>query len=176
MAAINKTEDPKKLSQNQQDWLRLEMLFSQVVTQGTTSEKLRRIALNISTEFVAIEEDLNELCTQSCTQCSEICCMRATVWYDLKDLLFIYLNTGMFPSSQISRDINGACSQLASSGCTVHRAARPFICTWYICASQKEHIKSHRAAPSLRSVEQIIKRIQSRRKELQDIFLSMTSS
>lgn len=175
VTAINTIESPKTLSQNQRDWPQLERLITSAMVQAAVSEELLKISLDITAEFIAIEEPLNQLCTQSCCRCMENCCMRATVWYDLKDLLFIYLNTGMFPSCQISRTGNGACSQLTPSGCKTGRADRPFICTWYICASQKEQCRNQKAAPSVNNVISAIKRIQSHRKELQDIFLSATS-
>ncbi len=84
-------------------------------------------------EISALIEDL---ASRTCPVCDDICCNRATVWFDFRDLLFIYLNFGRFPACQITRALNGACSCLSPTGCTLERLHRPFLCTWYCCPDQ----------------------------------------
>lgn len=176
MGKNRQTSAPRKLCLSQETWPQLEELITQAMNTSPASGRLQLMSKNIATLFVEIEEPLNELCNLSCTNCSEPCCTKATVWYDLKDLLFIYLTTGTFPDRQVSRNCNGACAQLTPSGCNAGRACRPFICTWYICASQKEIIKSQKSDLPAKDVTATIKVIQSRRKELENIFLRTISN
>jgi hypothetical protein len=101
-------------------------------------KELLDIAGEITLLYQNVETDLERLCSISCSACEDICCQRATVWYDLKDLLYIHLCSGKFPDGQIFRHKDGACSHLRPVGCAVARNRRPFICTWYICSAQKE--------------------------------------
>jgi len=100
--------------------------------------KFVKLAGQISSHYQDLEAGLELLCSHACSLCEDICCQRATVWYDLKDLLYIYISSGALPERQIFRHNDGACCYLKSSGCAIDRSRRPFICTWYICHSQKE--------------------------------------
>ncbi len=87
---------------------------------------------------------MEDLCKNTCPDCEDICCHRATIWYDFKDLLTIYFSTNQLPNSQIrkvylSEDQRGCC-HFSVNGCNIKRTERPFVCTWYICPSQKQHI------------------------------------
>jgi len=138
--------------------------------------KVNAFAQHIARRYKDIEGALNNICLRSCTNCNDLCCTRATVWYDLKDLLFIYLNTGAFPTQQIFRKPDGACCNLTPSGCKVVRSDRPFICTWYICATQKQIIEAGKSTGSNTDVQSIIKEIKRTRKELEAAFISATIS
>lgn len=164
------------LSRYQKTWPQLQTAITKTIHTSQGQEELRLLSEDMATEFKKAETTLNEICAKTCTSCSELCCIRATVWYDLKDLLFFYLHTGTFPARQISRNRDGVCAQLTPSGCSAPRANRPFICTWYICASQKDLIKNLNISQPGREVIATIKKIQSQRKELEDIFFSGVSS
>jgi len=99
--------------------------------------------------------------------------MRATVWYDLKDLLVIYLSTGGLPERQIFRDEAKACCHLTVSGCRLSRSERPFICTWYICAEQKKLLLA-RLDPE-QSLSAKIEKIKELRNNLEARYIACSS-
>lgn len=100
----------------------------------------RRVACEIHELYGDISRDLERVSQKICPDCRDVCCRHATVWYDIKDLLYIYCYSGELPEKQIYRRDDGSCCCLTESGCTLDRSLRPFICTWYICPDQKEEL------------------------------------
>jgi len=134
---------------------------------------LRILAQQIGQNYRDLEAILEKACHLSCPSCADVCCTRATVWYDLKDLLVIYLNTGSFPDRQIHRPPSRSCCNLGPSGCRLIRSDRPFICTWYICPDQKivldglPSIEQGYGGPSVFST---LKKIKTSRKALEEAY------
>lgn len=105
---------------------------------GERKAHIRAIAQQIRLGYLALDGEMEKLCDETCANCREICCLQATVWYDLRDMLFLQLSSGTLPLQQISRKPDRSCANLGPEGCRVPRSERPFICTWYICRNQKE--------------------------------------
>ena len=93
-----------------------------------------------------LSQPMEALCLAACPGCLDICCERATIWYDFKDLIYLYFTLGNLPASQIDKTRAGhgrsACRHLTRTGCSLPRSQRPFVCTWYICSPQKQIIYS----------------------------------
>ncbi len=139
---------PKKLAipwACEEDWTQIVLSLSKVISAHSALEsetaKIRTLSQQIVQTYADIEPILERVCLASCPTCTDVCCRRATVWYDLKDLLTIFLNTGRFPDKQIYRRADNSCCNLTPSGCGLKRSDRPFICTWYICPDQKNVIE-----------------------------------
>jgi hypothetical protein len=79
----------------------------------------------------------DELAGIACAVCRRPCCRDARVWLDFKDLLLIHLGGQPLPPGQLRRDWWEGCRYLTSHGCTLPRAVRPWVCTWYICPDQR---------------------------------------
>ncbi|MCP3889550.1 MAG: hypothetical protein GY702_11865 [Desulfobulbaceae bacterium] len=156
------------------DWLQVTSSIVRTVSiMGAEVQTLKGLALDISLEYQGIDSQMEELCKKSCISCTDICCVRATVWYDLKDLLVIYLSTGGLPGRQIYRDEAKACCHLTASGCRLPRSERPFICTWYICAEQKKLLSpSSVPGPSLSGE---IEKIKGLRNNLETRYIAFSS-
>ncbi|SDP58847.1 hypothetical protein [Desulforhopalus singaporensis] len=112
-------------------------LKSTVMQLGDAREGLARQAKLIADCYSSLESIFDRLCHESCINCDDICCARATVWYDIRDLVYLLLATGELPQHQIYRKKDGCCCHLATTGCRLLRCNRPFICTWYVCSRQK---------------------------------------
>ncbi len=104
--------------------------------RGHDLDPVRSLAGEIQMIFREMGPDLDSLCAATCPDCRDNCCKRATIWYDFKDLLYLFLGPGLLPECQISKD--GGCSCLTDKGCVLPRSERPFVCTWYFCPDQKE--------------------------------------
>jgi hypothetical protein len=129
-------------------WAQVSLSISKTITAFSArpavrveTARIRGLSQEIIQAYEDIEPIMERLCLASCPTCVDACCRRATVWYDLKDLLTIYLTTGTFPDSQICRRADNSCCNLTQSGCRLKRSSRPFICTWYICPDQKDAVK-----------------------------------
>ncbi len=90
------------------------------------------------------------LCTDSCPWCPEPCCLKASVWFDFKDLLFLHFNQQPIPSAQPKANLSMPCRYLGPRGCRLPRIARPWICTWYLCPTQTAKLRNgHQAKRKL---------------------------
>lgn len=130
----------------------------------------KQLADRIEKKLHAVNGDLETLCNETCECCIDICCKKATVWYDFKDLLYLYFSSGCLPAGQIYKNPNLSCSNLAPSGCQLPRTMRPFICTWYICPDQKA-IFSGKRLHDRRRMMVAIQEIQGLRKQLENEFI-----
>lgn len=107
-------------------------------TRGHRFDALREWANLIRARLLYLDRFMNTLCADTCPDCTDNCCQRATVWYDFKDLLGFHLGMASVPTEQFTPLPKRPCQYLGSAGCTLSRLQRPFICTWYICAAQHE--------------------------------------
>jgi len=80
---------------------------------------------------------LDELCSASCPWCPNPCCLSAAVWIDFKDLLFLHLCGHPIPDKQLRSNLKKVCRYWKPKGCVLPRLSRPWICTWYLCPTQK---------------------------------------
>jgi len=132
------------------------------------------LAGRIKKQLGRVSSDLDLLCSSTCGACTDICCRKATVWYDFKDLLFIHFSGLNFPVSQIIKKEN-SCPRLSEKGCILPRTARPFICTWYICPAQKKCLALPGPPSPKKSMMTALEEIKQMRKKLEDEFIRAVS-
>ena len=63
------------------------------------------------------------------------------MWLDFKDLLVIHLSGQSPPPAQLRGNRRERCRYLAANGCTLARGVRPWVCTWYICPTQRQALE-----------------------------------
>lgn len=85
---------------------------------------------------------LDQMCADSCPWCPEPCCLKASVWFDFKDLLFLQFNQQPIPRFQPKANLGMPCRYFGPSGCRLPRMTRPWICTWYICPTQTAKLRN----------------------------------
>lgn len=132
----------------------------------------RNIANLIEKKLIGVDDALEALCNTTCKSCVDICCKKATVWYDFKDLLYLYLISGSLPVAQICKKSDLSCGKLTSKGCDLPRIARPFICTWYLCPDQAA-LCSGQKLKVIHDLPGSIIEIQRLRKELECEFIQV---
>lgn len=124
---------------------------------------------------------IQPICARTCTECSDICCKHALIWYDFKDLLTIHLARRPFPAAQLKKENGGrengdnsrACSLFLTEGCRVNRMDRPFICTWYFCPEQTRWLGKY-APDKKEQIDKTIKQIKEKRALLENQFIEAT--
>jgi hypothetical protein len=84
---------------------------------------------------------MEELCGRTCRFCPEPCCISNTVWIDFRDLLFLHLLEEPIPPCQATSDSKDACPYLNHHGCRLPQRIRPWMCTQYICPTQRAVLK-----------------------------------
>jgi hypothetical protein len=126
--------------QSRSDWEQVGSFFRKSLVNTSTQSTLENHVSAIAQKLVVVDHLFEGLCELTCTSCTDLCCTRATVWYDYRDLLFHYIHTKTIPARQIIREKGQNCPQLTVSGCRLQRLHRPFICTWYLCPDQKRKL------------------------------------
>lgn len=150
--------------QDEGSWQELQLAIAAICSGLAGKEtEVRKLARALHLGYQQLEQPMDQLCSRSCPSCQEVCCVRATLWYDLPDLLFIYLISAELPGGQIFRQPGGACCQLGTAGCVLPRWQRPFICSWYLCASQQTILQG---LPEPAGIQATVERLRSLRKQL----------
>ena len=129
-----------------------------------------RIARVIYNRLESISDSLDGLGRITCSRCPEICCLSASPWYDMRDLVYLHMNQLPIPLSQTISDTGETCRYISLRGCKLPRSIRPWICTWYLCPSQMANARKNKAGrrqPLSRALEEI----KVLRKDLEDEFI-----
>lgn len=138
---------------------------------------LYSMAKKIQKKNEIMSEPMEKLCSCTCINCEDICCLRATIWFDFKDLLYIYFAIGKFPESQIKKitleNKIRACNCLTKNGCVLPRIERPFVCTWYLCPDQKEYLR-HFYPQLIIDFEQTLLDIKELRNKIEEEFICIS--
>ena len=134
-----------------------------------------QISRNIRNRLESIFDALDELGRITCTRCPEICCLSASPWYDLRDLVYLHLNQLPIPLSQTISGIRETCCYISDRGCTLPRIIRPWICTWYLCPTQTACTrKSNDGRPQ--TLSRTLEEVKTLRKDLEDEFIRVVTS
>ena len=135
--------------------------------------ELYTMAASIADLIRSMDAAMGNLCVRTCPSCSDPCCIRADVRYDLRDLIFLHCSGAGLPLGQtVFAPGAGACDMLSVDGCVLPRVMRPFMCTWYLCPPQMDIV---RADPALSILPARLKEAKRLRKALEARFLAITS-
>ena len=110
-----------------------------------------------------------DLCQQTCPTCTDICCRRAWVWIDFRDLLFLHLADIPRPKAQLLRSQVDRCRYAGPHGCRLERIQRPFVCTWYVCPEQSRRLTT--LAHGKQHLSSLLNRIKEHRSRMEDAFI-----
>lgn len=162
------------------EWKQIQLSFKAVSDRHTSKSgsdekifQIKQLAGKIRKEYHFLSAPINQICDITCKQCHDICCLKATIWYDFKDLLYLYFGQERFPESQIYKIKTGeqaGCCNLAATGCFRTRFERPFVCTWYFCAEQKA-LLSHENPLLKARVDASLARIKDFRNQMEELFI-----
>lgn len=128
----------------------------------------REIQCNLEKIFIVQDG----FCLETCTHCPDPCCLNATVWADLKDLLFFHLTNQEIPAKQLIEEPSDLCIYHSPKGCKLPRLSRPFTCTLYLCPSQTAKLRLLNADVR-REYEKRIIFIKQSRREIEDVFVEL---
>ena len=132
------------------------------------------LAQEVQTRMVSIFSLLEDLCRVTCPWCPDHCCLTATVWIDFKDLLFLHLNGHEIPPAQLLADLKETCRYWGPRGCMLPRIARPWVCTWYLCPTQKANLRQKPKSVQ-DQFSRVVQAIKTGRKEMESEFIRIVS-
>ncbi len=157
-----------------------QVLLSIKRIDGLYRQELGRVyktANQIRHRLEEISGAVEKLCFHTCGHCEDICCIRASIWFDFKDLLYIFFGLNKFPASQIIKTASGngkrACCHFSEKGCMLSRLERPFVCTWYFCPEQKEYLIRHHQKTK-QTIDQSLKEIKDLRNKMEEEFIRIS--
>ena len=130
----------------------------------------RNIAIALRKEMISIFPQMDHLCGISCPSCPEICCCRACVWLDYRDLLFLHLVGIQIPEAQLLSHRGEQCRYIGPEGCSLDRIQRPFVCTYYLCPAQTQYLRER--STHLHGLSKCLQRIKSLRREMEHLFVA----
>ena len=130
----------------------------------------RQSARETRIRLESIFSSLDDLCLMTCPRCPDVCCLSASPWYDLRDLIFLHLNQLSIPLTQPISGFKETCCYLSHKGCTLPRIIRPWICTWYLCPAQTANLKK-RSINRWQALSRVLGNIKARRKKMEDEFI-----
>ena len=159
--------------QGKPEWQEVVLFFDAIErVHGHALGPVRILGNKISSLYDSLSDPIEQLCETCCPGCKDVCCERATIWYDFKDILYLYFGPDKFPHSQIKK-IPGQsrphCANLTKTGCILPRKERPFVCTWYFCPDQTLLCQDT-------SLSKKINEIKSLRNEMETTFCHITIS
>ncbi|WP_319407134.1 hypothetical protein [uncultured Desulfosarcina sp.] len=112
---------------------------------------------------------MDRLCRTSCPDCTDICCQRAWIWADFKDLLFCHLAGIPVPDRQLLGRQEDHCRYGGPAGCRLERIRRPFVCTWYLCPAQTQRLRKEPA--ELQTIQETLRQIKGLRQKMERSFI-----
>lgn len=135
-------------------------------------DKALALAKTLRIQLVSIFSLIDDLCRMSCPWCPDPCCLKANVWFDFKDILFLSLNNGPIPSQQLKARSGDTCRYSGSKGCTLPRITRPWICTWYLCPTQTAILRK-KSRPVRDFFSKTLRNIKTCRREMEIEFIKV---
>ena len=136
---------------------------------GPALDESRRLAHRLKQQLTSTFPLMNRLCRKTCPDCMEVCCRRAWVWADFKDLLFLHLADIPLPERQLVCRQGDHCRYESPDGCQLDRIQRPFVCTWYLCPAQTRILRKQ-PAEAERLLNTLIQ-IKRRRRQMEDMII-----
>lgn len=116
---------------------------------------------------------MDNICCHTCPGCRDICCRRAWVWIDFKDLLFLHLAAIPTPDRQLLQQQGDRCYFAGPEGCRLKRIQRPFVCTWYLCPDQTRLLGNQAGAKQ--RVMRALWQIKTGRNQMEAAFIRVVS-
>ena len=155
-------------------WNEVDLYFRTLgKAHGKAMDPVRDLALAVRQSLENLSGQMDRLCSASCPECRDICCERALIWYDFKDLVYHYLAFDCLPGEQIRKiskpNQGSCCSRLAAEGCSLPRSRRPFVCTWYVCPAQKSILQRDSGGCGLELFKEI-ERVKGMRNRMEEQF------
>ncbi len=164
--------------QKSQDWKQVFESIKRIDNLYSHKMKtIRKMAKQIRCHYDQISESIEKVCLQTCPNCTDICCIRATIWFDFKDLLYVYFGLDTFPAAQIIKKRSAtfsACNCLSKKGCKLLRMERPFVCTWYFCPAQTTYLCDNDIRVKM-AIDDHLKEIKALRQKMEDTFILVAS-
>ncbi len=140
---------------------------------GPALEESRRLAHRLKQQLISTFPLMDRLCRETCFDCADICCRRAWVWADFRDLLFFHLAGIQPPDQQLLSRQGEHCRYGGPMGCRLDRIQRPYVCTWYLCPAQTRRLREEPA--QMNAISDSLRRIKGLRQEMETSFIQATT-
>jgi len=144
-------------------------LSTTILAHASDLTEIHHLARRVRRHLESLFPLMDALCSETCPVCKDICCLRAWVWADFRDLLFYHLADVAPPEHQLLASTAGHCRFASPPGCRLDRIRRPFVCTWYMCPAQTRLL--NRQPAEKHGLLHILEQIKSDRQRMEDSFI-----
>jgi hypothetical protein len=156
-------------------WTTVNRNFERLIRRhGSKMDQAVALARNIQVRLESIFSLLDDLCAVTCPWCPNYCCLVAKVWIDFRDLLFLHLNGHQIPDAQPLLHLKETCHYWSPKGCTLPRITRPWVCTWYLCPTQKARLRQKPKSVQ-DNLSRAVQAIKTARKKMESEFIRIVS-
>ncbi len=128
------------------------------------------IARKIHAHQERLHDIMDQLCYRTCPWCPAPCCLKARVWIDFRDLIYLHLAGLPTPGEQLFYVDESTCRYLGPKGCRLPRKSRPWACTRYLCPTHNNIIRQKGDAFRT-SLEKSIQSVKNGRRRLETEFM-----
>ncbi|MDM8526527.1 hypothetical protein QUF80_24385 [Desulfococcaceae bacterium HSG8] len=152
-------------------WLEANQTMAHLIRiHGPKLGSVTALALEIREQLESVFPLLDDLCMATCPWCPDSCCLRAAVWMDFRDLLFLHLIGQEIPQTQLMGDLKQTCRYLGSKGCSLPRISRSWTCIRYLCPTQMAGLRK-KSCSVQEAFDQSVQIIRKGRKEMEKVFI-----
>lgn len=103
---------------------------------GLGMHRFHKKALEIRAAIEWLDPIMERYCGETCPSCQDPCCNGRNVFYNRTDLITLLACGEPLPPGQTRKTADEACRYLRSSGCSLSRTRRPYVCVWFLCEPQ----------------------------------------
>ncbi len=139
---------------------------------GPRLDQARDQAAAVKERLGVVNAFMTDLSMETCPWCPNPCCLSARIWFDFSDLVFLHLLGRDIPPSQPVTRRGQTCRYLGDRGCALPRLSRPWVCTWYLCPTQKTRLRQQNSA-SAETVYAAMDAVKMERKLMESEFIRM---
>ena len=133
------------------------------------------MAKEICRQLEITAQQMDSLGLRTCCSCEDVCCRKARIWADFRDLLFLHMTGQALPLVQTISHLNQVCRYLDSRGCTLPRLSRPFVCTWYLCPAQVSLLQTEPENDGWKGLRDTLQSIKNSRINMENAFVAALS-
>ena len=141
-----------------------------VLSSGAGLTEARSRAAAVKKALEGLFPLLDALCLDTCLRCPDPCCLHAPVYADFRDLLLLSLSGIEHPPGQLRSRPGDLCRFFTDQGCLLPRVQRPWICTWYLCGTQRSALAQWSESDRRRLLDGL-EEIRLERKRMEAAFL-----
>lgn len=131
-------------------------------------DEIHTLAQAIRERVEWLDPIMKNYCELTFHDCEDPCCHGRKVFFNRTDMLYLTALNLTPPPGQTRINALAPCRYLTSSGCSLPRTIRPYVCVWFLCEAHMEIFQEEPAAFQRRFIK-TLEEIRSYRLKLESM-------